>query len=65
MWPFSETNAAAMRTLKTSVYAESSAQSGEEHLPAWKQETKDQHGVSSFSPCKEFMPDSQFRRASR
>jgi hypothetical protein len=28
MWPFSETNAAAMRTLKTPVYAESSARSG-------------------------------------
>src|SRR6266478_1940323 len=49
MWPFSETNAAAMRTLKTPVYAESSAQSGEEHLPAWKRETKDQHGVSTSS----------------
>ena len=46
MWPFSETNAAAMRTLKTPVYAESSAQSGEEHLPAWKRETKDQQGVT-------------------
>jgi hypothetical protein len=26
MWPFSETNAAAMRTLKDTAYAESSAQ---------------------------------------
>src|SRR5258707_12206468 len=49
MWPFSETNAAAMRTLKTPVYADSSAQSGEEHLPAWKREARAQHGVSTSS----------------
>jgi hypothetical protein len=33
MWPFSETNAAAMRTLKTQgIYPESSGQRGEEML---------------------------------
>jgi hypothetical protein len=48
MWPFSETNAAAMRTVKTQgIYPESSVQSGEEHLPAWKRETKDQEGVTN------------------
>ena len=45
MWPFSETNAAAAHAQDT-VYAESSVQSGEEHLPAWKRETKDQQGVT-------------------
>jgi hypothetical protein len=47
MWPFSESNAAAMRTLKTQgVYLESSGQRGQEHRPAWKRETKDQQGVT-------------------
>jgi hypothetical protein len=48
MWPFSETNAAAMRTLKTQgSYPESSGQSGEEHAPAWKRGTKINEGVTS------------------
>src|SRR6266581_3406426 len=47
MRPFSETNAAAMRTLKTQPMPNRQCKAARNIFPEWKRETKDQQGVTN------------------